>query len=89
LKDYGDKISQKERADIESGITDLNQAIKDKSIERIKTKMEELTKASHKLAEEIYKQAAPRQERADSQAGKGPKEDVMDAEYTEEAPGER
>jgi len=83
LRDFGDKISQKERADIETGINDLKQAIKDKNIDRIKSKMEVLTRASHKLAEEIYKQASPRQERTDSTAGKGPKEDVIDAEYEE------
>jgi molecular chaperone DnaK len=83
LRDFGDKISQKERADIESGINDLKQAIQDKNIDRIKSKMEVLTRASHKLAEEIYKQASPRQERTDSTAGKGPKEDVIDAEYEE------
>ncbi|HJX10211.1 MAG TPA: molecular chaperone DnaK [Candidatus Binatia bacterium] len=88
LRDFGDKISQKERADIETGINDLKQGIKDKNIDRIKSRMEELTKTAHKLAEEIYKQASPRQERTDSTAGKGPKEDVIDAEY-EETQGER
>ncbi len=88
LRDYGDKISQKERADIETGITDLKQAIKDKSIDRIKSKTEELTKTSHKLAEEIYKQASPNQEKTTAKTGERPKEDVIDAEY-EETPGGR
>jgi molecular chaperone DnaK len=56
LKDYGDKVSQAERADIESRLNDLKSAIKDRNLERIKKGMEDLTKASHKLAEEIYKQ---------------------------------
>ncbi len=83
LRDYGDKISQKERADIETGINDLKQAIKDKNIDRIKSKMEELTRASHKLAEEIYKQASPRQETTKAKTGERPKEDIIDAEYEE------
>jgi molecular chaperone DnaK len=83
LRDYGDKISQQERADIETGINDLKQAIKDKNVDRIKTRMEELTKSSHKLAEEIYKQASPKQARPEAKAGKGAKEDVVDAEYEE------
>jgi molecular chaperone DnaK len=58
LKDYGDKVSQAERADIEAKANDLKSAIKDKNIDRIKKGTEELTKVSHKLAEEIYKQAA-------------------------------
>ena len=57
LKDYGDKVGQAERADIEAKSNDLKTAIKDKNVDRIKKGMEELTKVSHKLAEEIYKAA--------------------------------
>ena len=87
LRDYGDKISQKDRGDIESGINDLKQAIKDKNIDRIKSRMEELTKTSHKLAEEIYKQASQKQETVKPKAGEGPKEKVVDAEYEETESG--
>ncbi|MFA5363245.1 MAG: molecular chaperone DnaK, partial [Candidatus Omnitrophota bacterium] len=72
LKEFGDKVSQAERADIEAKLNDLKQAIKDKNVQRIKTDMEALTKASHKLAEEIYKQAAAKQKaEAGPQAGGG------------------
>jgi len=63
LKDYGEKVSQAERADIEAKLNDLRTAIKDKNLDRIKKNMDELTKASHKLAEEIYKQAAAKQQK--------------------------
>ncbi len=67
LKDYGDKVSQQERADIESKLNDLKTAIKDKNTTRVKSAMEDLTKVSHKLAEEIYKQAsAKRQQEQDA-----------------------
>jgi molecular chaperone DnaK len=62
LKDFGDKVNQSERAEIEAKLNDLKTAIKDKNVERIKKNMEELTKASHKLAEEIYKQSAAKQQ---------------------------
>jgi len=95
LKEFGDKISQAERADIESRLNDLKQAVKDKNIDRIKKGMEELTKASHKLAEEIYKQAAQKQQKGQQaedrsqKAEEEPKEkkkgeDIIDAEYKEE-----
>jgi len=100
LKDYGDKVAQGERADIEAKINDLKAAIKDKNISRIKTGMDELTKVSHKLAEEIYKQAAAKQQSQQAgpqgQPGKkeqgeaGPEpgtkkdEDIIDAEYKED-----
>ncbi|MGE5308861.1 MAG: molecular chaperone DnaK [Deltaproteobacteria bacterium] len=100
LKEYGEKVSQQERADIEAKLADLRTAIKDRAVDRIKKSMDELTKASHKLAEEVYKQSAARQQGAQagaqSQAGAGagpqtgageekPKEsEVVDAEYKEE-----
>ena len=97
LKDYGDKVSQSERANIETSINDLKTAIKDKNLERIKKGMEDLTRAAHKLAEEIYKQAnaAKQQQAQQQQAGgqeqtsqEGPqekkKDDVIDAEFKEE-----
>jgi len=100
LKDYGDKVSQSERADIEVKLNDLKSAIKDKNIERVKKGMDDLTKVSHKLAEEIYKQAAAKQQadaKQSSDAGaqekpephqEGPSqpgsEDIIDAEYKEE-----
>jgi len=96
LKDYGNKISQQERLDIEAKINDLKSAIKDRNIERIKRGMEDLTKTSHKLAEEVYKQTQarqtkqktsetteqeePRKENSQTSA----KEDIIDAEYREE-----
>ncbi|MFA5338047.1 MAG: molecular chaperone DnaK [Candidatus Omnitrophota bacterium] len=72
LKDYGDKISQTERANIEAKTNDLKAAVKDKNINMIKKGMEELTKAAHKLAEEIYKNASQKQQeqgKAKSEAG--------------------
>lgn len=82
LRDYGEKISQSERADIETRINALRQAIKDKNIQRIKKAMDELTQASHKLAEAIYRQSS-QQQAAQEKAGAGRKEDVIDAEYEE------
>ncbi|MDP2928577.1 MAG: molecular chaperone DnaK [Candidatus Omnitrophota bacterium] len=58
LKEFGEKVGQSERADIEARINDLKQAMKDKNIDSIKRGMEELTKLAHKLAEEIYKKTA-------------------------------
>ena len=75
LKEFGDKISQSERADIEVRLNDLKTAMKDKNVERIKRAMEDLTKASHKLAEEIYKQAAAKQKAQDQGERAEPKKE--------------
>ena len=76
LKDYGDKVSQQDRANIETSLNDLKQAIKDKNVERIKKSMEGLQQASYKLAEEIYKSSqqkgqpgGPSGDQAGAQAG--------------------
>lgn len=94
LKDYGDKITPADRASIETSINELKAAIKDKNIERVKKGMEDLTRASHKLAEEVYKQAAAKQQEQKAggaqqkTAEEAPKEkkneDIIDAEYKEE-----
>ncbi|MCM8800595.1 MAG: molecular chaperone DnaK [Candidatus Omnitrophica bacterium] len=94
LKEFGDKVSQQERAEIESRLNDLKTAIKDRNIERIKRAMDDLTKASHKLAEEIYKQASACQQSQTSRTQEKPEgakeedkkkqEDIIDAEYKEE-----
>jgi len=62
VQHYGYKVSQAAPADIVAKSNDLKGAIKDKNIERVKKGMDELTKVSHKLAEEIYKQAAAKQQ---------------------------
>jgi molecular chaperone DnaK len=58
LKDYGDKVSQEERMAVERALSDAKEALKGTDLERIKKAKEELLKASHKLAEEMYKAAS-------------------------------
>ena len=64
LKDYGDKVSADEKANVEKELTGLRDAIKDKNHDKIKTAMESLQKVSHKLAEEMYKATAAQQGQA-------------------------
>ena len=71
LKDYGDKVNQQDRANIESMLNDLKTAIKDKNLDRIKKSMEDLQQASYKLAEEIYK-ASSQKGPAGPQGGQQP-----------------
>jgi len=67
LKDYGDKISGKEKEEIEKRSAELKEALKSDDMDQIKKTMDELQKASHKLAEEVYKDAQKKQQ-AQSQA---------------------
>ncbi len=88
LKDYGDKVSAEDRANIEARLNDLKTAIKDRNIDRIKKATEELTKASHKLAEEIYKQAQKQQGSAGPQPGGPQPSEEPEPEYHEPKPHE-
>ncbi len=70
LKDFGGKIGKGEKEKIEKKIAELKEVLKGKDTANIKAVTEELMKASHKLAEEIYKEAQAKQQ-AGAQAGPG------------------
>jgi molecular chaperone DnaK len=57
LKEHGDKITEDEKKKIEEALKNLKNAIAGDSVEAINRAKEEVTTASHKLAEEMYKQA--------------------------------
>ncbi|TET97084.1 MAG: molecular chaperone DnaK [Candidatus Zixiibacteriota bacterium] len=57
LKEHGDKVSEEDRKKIEEAVKNLKDAIAGDSLEAINAAKESLTTSSHKLAEEMYKQA--------------------------------
>ncbi len=59
LKDYGEKVSESDRKNIEKAVAELRKVMESGSPEEIKAKLEALKTASHRLAEEIYRNAAP------------------------------
>jgi len=61
LKEHGDKIPGEERSKVESAVEELKKVMESGSVDEIKKAMEAVTGASHKLAEEIYKQATAQQ----------------------------
>lgn len=87
LREYGDKITDAEKKDIEAALEKCKKA-KDSSssTSEIKAAIDELTTASHKIAEHVYG-AAQQQAGADSTGGaqeakpKSPEEDVVEAEF--------
>ena len=62
LKEFGDKISDEDKATIEQAKADLKSALESGDLESIKTKTEALQQAAYKLAEEVYKQSADQQQ---------------------------
>jgi molecular chaperone DnaK len=93
LKDFGDKVDEATKSDIESHITKLRQAMEGTDAQAIKTASEELMRSSHKLAETMYAQAGAAGAGAGAAgAGAGaepeaeakkPEEDVVEAEFEE------
>jgi molecular chaperone DnaK len=71
VKEHGDKVSEDEKKDIEAKLEVLREAVKGDNLEAINTAKEELMTASHKLAEEMYKQAQTEQAAAGEPAAEG------------------
>lgn len=91
LKDYGDKLTDSEKREIEESLEKCKKAKDASSVTaEIKSATEELMAKSHKLAEHIYKasgaQAGPdtgasASEQAGASRAKGPEEEVVEAEF--------
>jgi len=58
LKDFGDKVSEDEKKKIEEAIEKVKSVQQGMDAAAINTAIEELMQASHKIAEEMYKQQA-------------------------------
>jgi molecular chaperone DnaK len=97
LKEHGDKISGSEKTDVETAVADAKKALEGTDAAAMNSARERLTQASHKLAEQMYKSAAPSGD-GGAQAGAAPggngasagngagekkDEGVIDAEYVD------
>lgn len=88
IKENRDKLQESDVKAVEDAIKDTRAAVESGDVNQIKEKMEVLTKASHHLAEVMYKQTEAQQQQtqpppSDSEAGAqtGKDEDVVDAEF--------
>jgi molecular chaperone DnaK len=59
LQEVGDKVPESDKANIRSAVDALKSAISGGDTGAMKSAMEALTKAQHKVAEALYKQAGP------------------------------
>ena len=94
LKDLGDKVDAETRTNVENEVANVKKALEGDDVDAIKTAVEALTAASHKLAELMYAQAAKdNPDMGDGPEGgdggqQGPKDDkgdddVVDADFEE------
>ena len=87
LKEHGSKITETERKTIETGISDLRNALKGTDTEEVKKKTQSLIQASMKLGEAVYKSqqktdgsASSKKDNKDNKQ----KDNVVDAEVVDE-----
>ena len=94
LKDLGDKIDATTKQNVEAAMEKLKKALEGEDVEEIKRLSEELTTASHKLAEAMYQQASaegqaagageqPGAGQGSKAGGAAPDDDVVDADFEE------
>jgi molecular chaperone DnaK len=94
LKDYGDKVSEEDKATIERVLGELKEALKGEDAEKIKSLSQELEQASYKMAEAMYAGTRPgadgsgvsaehgaAEDTGEAPAGARSGDDVVDAEF--------
>ena len=85
LKEYGDKVGDADKRNIESAMERVKEVAKGEDVAAIEEGIEALNQASHKMAEAMYAQAAktPGGEAEQAQqSGPRPTEGTMDADFT-------
>lgn len=86
LKEVGDKVDDETKKKVEDAMEVMKKSLEGDDVEAIKSATEELTQASHKLAEIMYSQASQQQPGDEGAAGgddKGGDDDVVDADFEE------
>ena len=84
MADAGEKLTDEEKAPVESAISELEEALKADDKDQIMAKTSALTEASAKIAEKLYATADAGTTDTGTDAGSSePEDDVVDAEFEE------
>jgi len=92
LSEHGSKLAESDRKAVEDALSEARESLKSEDVDRMKRAQESLTRASHKLAEIMYREAQGQPGGAQggptaggsagAPGGAGPKEgEVVDAEF--------
>src|SRR5205809_30326 len=87
LNEHGAKLAEADRKAVDEALTEAREALKGEDLDRMKRAQENLTRASHKLTEIMYREAQtqgkqPGAPGAPSEGTTGPKEgEVVDADF--------
>jgi len=87
VKELGDKLDSNTKDEIDQAVQNLRKAMEGDDSEEIKRLSDQLTQASHKLAETMYSQASQKAQAGgggdDSGGGPAKDDDVVDADFEE------
>jgi molecular chaperone DnaK len=87
IKEVGDKVDESTKRDIDKAIKNLKKAMEGEDTEEIKRLSDELTQASHKLAETMYSRASQGAQAGEDSGGPTAEprkdDDVVDADFEE------
>jgi molecular chaperone DnaK len=84
VAEHGDKVSADEKAAIEAALKECEDAVREGDKDTIEAKTNALATASHKLAEQMYKDEQAKQPgAADGGAASAADDNVVDAEFEE------
>jgi len=92
LKENREKISEEDAKLVDEALAEGKTALEgDKSVDEMKAALEKINSSSHKLAEQMYKEASAAEQAAGgagAEEGEKPEGDVVDAEVVDEGEGE-
>ena len=74
IEEYGDKITDEQKSELENGLTALKDAYEQKDIDACKSCMEILAQSWYKISEELYKNTGGT---ADNPGGGNPMDDII------------
>ena len=74
IEEYGDKITDEQKSELENGLTALKDAYEQKDIDACKSCMEILSQSWYKISEELYKNTGGT---ADNSGGGNPMDDII------------
>ena len=74
IEEYGDKITDEQKSELENGLTALKNAYEQKDVDACKSCMEILSQSWYKISEELYKNTGGT---ADNPGGGNPMDDII------------
>ena len=74
IEEYGDKITDEQKSELENGLTALKDAYEQKDIDACKSCMEILAQSWYKISEELYKNT---EGTSDNPGGGNPMDDII------------